>query len=321
MSTYITIDGGTTSTRVNLFKNGEILDTVKLNIGARIAIGNREEYTNAIKGAIDQIMFRNSTDNIERILASGMITSEFGLCNLPHIKTPAGIDELHDSMHEITIKEISDIPFVFMRGVKTDDEDIDGFDMMRGEETELMGIMHEKYGECIYVLPGSHSKIIKTDNKGRITFFSTMLTGEMIASLSQHTILKDAVDLGVNKIDRKYLLKGYEYAKTAGVNKALFKVRILKNNFNRSKEEVYSFFIGIILCDEISNIIKSDVETVVLGGKEQIKKAMALILKEKTDKNIIEFDEKKVELSTSVGMVKIYEHINKDIVIQIIQSL
>ena len=312
MHAYITIDGGTTSTRVNLFKNGEILDTVKLNIGARIAIEKREEYTNAIKGAIDQITFRNSVDNIERILASGMITCEFGLCNLPHIKTPAGIEELHATMYETTIEEISDIPFVFMRGVKTDNEDVDGFDMMRGEETELMGLMHKKYGKCIYVLPGSHSKIINTDNEGRIVSFSTMLTGEMIASLSQYTILKDAVDLRVNKTNGEYLLKGYEYAKTEGVNKALFKVRILKNNFNCSKEETYSFFMGIILCDEISNIIQTDVETVVIGGKEQIKKAIALILREKSDKNIIEIDEKTVELSTSVGMVKIYEHTNKN---------
>jgi len=313
MSAYITIDGGTTSTRVNLFKNGEILDTVKLNIGARTAIEGREIYINSIKNAVSEIVFRNKAENVERILASGMITSEFGLCNLPHIKAPAGIGELHAAMYETTKEEISDIPFVFMRGVKTDDKYIDDFDMMRGEETELMGIVHEKYGECIYVLPGSHSKIIKTDDKGCIVSFSTMLTGEMIASLSQYTILKDAVDLSVNKINREYLLKGYEYAKTAGINKALFKVRILKNNFNCSKEDTYSFFIGIILCDEISDIIKADIKTVVLGGKEQIKKAMALILREKTDKNIIELDEKTVELSTSVGMVKIYEHNNKNI--------
>ena len=311
MGTYITIDGGTTSTRVNLLKNKEIVDTVRLNIGARAAIGNREKYVCEIKNAIDEIIMRNKTSGIERILASGMITSEFGLCSLPHIKTPAGIDELHESMYETTINEISDIPFVFMRGVKLDGNDIDSCDMMRGEETEIMGIMQEKYGECIYVLPGSHSKIISINNQGKIVSFSTMLTGEMIASLSQNTILKDAVDLSVDTIHKEYLLKGYEYAESAGINKALFKVRILKNIFGRSEEEVYSFFMGIVLCDEILNIIKENADTVVLGGKEQIKKAMALILKEKTNKNIIELDEKTVDYSTSVGMIKIYEHTTK----------
>ena len=311
MSAYITIDGGTTSTRVNLLQSEEIIDTVKLNIGARTSIENRGKYVCEIKSAIDEIILRNKVSKIDRILASGMITSEFGLCNLAHIKTPAGIKELHESMYETTINEISDIPFVFMRGVKLDGQDIADFDMMRGEETELMGIIQDKYGECIYILPGSHSKIIKTDAEGKIVSFSTMLTGEMIASLSQGTILKDAVDLSVGGIDTEYLLKGYDYAESAGINKALFKVRIMKNNFNHSKEEVYSFFMGIVLCNEILNIIKEETETVVLGGKEQIKRAMALILKEKTNKNIIELDEKTVNYSTSIGMIKIYEHTTK----------
>jgi len=312
MNTYITIDGGTSSTRVNFLKNGEILDTVKLDIGARACIGNRKEYECKIKSAIDEIILRNKVSGVERILASGMITSEFGLCNLPHINAPAGINEFHKAMYQTVINEISDIPFVFMRGVKLDGKDIDDCDMMRGEETELIGIMQEKYGTCIYVLPGSHSKIIKTDRHGRIISFSTTLTGEMIASLSQGTILKDAVDLSVTKkIHGEYLMKGYDYTVSAGINKALFKVRILKNIFNCSNEEVYSFFIGIVLCQEILNIVNEDAETVVLGGKEQIKKAMALILKEKTNKNIIELDEKTVDYSTSIGMVKIYEHTTK----------
>ena len=307
MNTYITIDGGTTSTRINLLQNGEITDKIKLNIGARASIGNREQYVGEIKRAVDEILLRNRADNVKRILASGMITCEFGLCNLPHIKAPAGLCELHESMYETTISEISDIPFVFVRGVKADSEDFASFDMMRGEETELMGVMKEEYGECVYVLPGSHSKIIKTDTQGRIISFSTMLTGEMLASLSQYTILKDAVDITTPEISLEYLLKGYDYTQSAGINKALFKSRVLKNSFSCSKEEVYSFFMGTILCDEILHIINEKAKTVVIGGREQIKRAMALLLRAKSDKNVIELDKKTVDASTSVGLVKIYE--------------
>ena len=311
MSAYITIDGGTTSTRVNLLENGKVTDTIKLNIGARASIGNREQYVGEIKRAVDEIVMRNKAECIEKILASGMITSEFGLCNLPHIKAPVGIFELHESMHETTISEISNIPFVFVRGVKIESQNFASFDMMRGEETELMGVMSEEYGECIYVLPGSHSKIIKTDANGRIVSFSTMLTGEMIASLSQGTILKDAVDITTSEVSLEYLLMGYDYTQSAGINKALFKARVLKNSFERSKEEVYSFFMGTILCDEILNIINEEAKTVVIGGREQIKRAMALLLKAKSDKNVIELDEKTVGSSTSVGLVKIYEYEGK----------
>ena len=306
MSTYITLDGGTTSTRLSLVRDGNVCDRIKLDIGVRSCIDRREDYFAALKQAISEILLRNAA-TAERIIASGMVTCEFGLCNLPHIGVPAGIDELHGRMHETVISEISEIPFVFIRGVKTDSEDVADFDMMRGEETELMGILGD-YGDCLYILPGSHSKHIQTDKNGRIVRFSTMLTGEMIFALSQDTILKDAVDLKTEKIDEEYLLKGYETALRCGVNKTLFKVRVLKNIFGCSKEQAYSFFMGAVLCDEISAITESEVPTVVLGGRMQIKRAMALILRSVTAKTVIELDEKMVDESTAIGAVRVYEH-------------
>lgn len=306
---YITIDGGTTNTRINLVKDRQIIDNVKLSVGARSTIDNKDLLKNELKRSIHQLLEKNSLSekDIKRVLASGMITSEFGLCNLPHIETPAGIYELHNHMHETIISEITNIPFVFIRGVKTLSQDFENTDMMRGEETELMGIFEACYGTAIYVLPGSHSKIIRIDTHGRICDFSTMLTGEMIASLSQNTILKDAVDLSVTNTDTEYLLKGYDYCCEVGINQALFKVRVLKNIFKKNKEEIYSFCIGIILCNEIRQIINSDEQTVVLGGKAQLKKAMATILQERTDKKIIILDEKTVASSTATGAIKIFE--------------
>ncbi len=309
MNAYIAIDGGTTNTRISLVKNRKIIDTIKLSIGARVCIENADLLKTEIKKSIEKLLIDNSQNenDITCILASGMITSEFGLCSLPHIETPAGINELHSSMHRVTFEDISQIPFVFIRGVKVSSDSFENADVMRGEETELMGLISLEYGKCIYVLPGSHSKIIKTDEAGKIYDFSTMLTGEMIYSLSQHTILKDAVDLSVSEINSEYLLKGFDFCTKEGINKALFKTRILKNIFGRSKEETYSFFLGTILCEEIQQIIKSDAQTVVLGGKTEIKNPMAEILKARDNKKIILLDENEVALSTALGAVRIFE--------------
>ena len=309
MSLYVTIDGGTTNTRVSLVKNKKIIDNIKLNVGARKDIENKDLLKTEIKSAIEKLLKENnlSERDIVRILASGMITSEFGLCNLEHIKTPAGIDELHNSMKETVLKEITEIPFVFIRGVKTDADSFENTDIMRGEETELMGMVNPDYGKCVYILPGSHSKIIRTDVSGKICNFSTMLTGEMIEALSQQTILKDAVDLSVSVINSEYLLKGYDYCKQEGINQALFKTRILKNIYKCGKDETYSFFIGTVLCSEIEHIIKCDAKTVLLGGKTQIKNAMAEILKNRDNKKIISLDENIVNLSTALGAIRIFE--------------
>lgn len=311
MSIYITIDGGTTNTRISLVENRKIIDNIKLNIGARASIENKDSLKSEIKKAIEKILKENNVTekDVIRILASGMITSEFGLCNLEHIKTPAGIDELHHSIKEMDLKEISSIPFAFIRGVKTSSDSFEKADIMRGEETELMGIINPDYGKCVYVLPGSHSKIIITDASGKILDFSTMLTGEMIASLSQHTILKDAVDLSVSDLNDEYLLKGYDYCRQDGINKALFKTRILKNVLKCGKEEIYSFFMGTVLCDEIEQIIKCDAETIVIGGRTQIKNAMVEILKSRDNKKIISLDESTVKLSVILGAIRIFERV------------
>lgn len=309
MSLYITIDGGTTNTRVNLVEDRKIINTLKLNVGARANMDDNTLLKTQIKCAITQILSSNSLTekDISRILASGMITSEFGLCSLEHILTPAGIDELHDTMHEMVIDEISSIPFVFIRGVKAVSDNFECTDIMRGEETEFIGILENICENCICILPGSHSKIISTDDKKRICNFATMLTGEMTAALSQNTILKDAVDLSVEEINAEYLIKGYDYCKGEGINKALFKTRILKNMFGHKTVDTYSFFMGVILCGEIEQILNSQAEKVIIGGKAQIKNAMAEILKRRTNKEIICLDENTVNNSTSIGAVRIYE--------------
>ena len=43
---YITIDGGTTNTRINLVKDRQIIDNVKLSVGARSTIDNKDLLKN-----------------------------------------------------------------------------------------------------------------------------------------------------------------------------------------------------------------------------------------------------------------------------------
>ena len=61
------------------------------------------------------------------------------------------------------------------------------------------------------------------------------------------------------------------------------------------------------MCNEIAQVVKSNVDKVIIGGKSQIKSAMAHILESVTDKNIVCLDDGAVDMSTSLGMIKVYE--------------
>ena len=66
-------------------------------------------------------------------------------------------------------------------------------DVMRGEETQLLGLAVRGVTSALVCLPGTHSKWVLLRD-ARIESFSTFMTGELFAAISQHTILRFALD-------------------------------------------------------------------------------------------------------------------------------
>lgn len=309
MSTYLCVDGGTTNTRVHLMRRGVLLDTVRISLGARAGISDKDALRLALREQIPVLLHRNSLTetDVRCILASGMLTSEFGLYPVAHISAPAGIAELHHAMVRVELDDITPIPFVFIPGVRIAGESYRDTDMMRGEETELAGI-DECGPNCVCVLPGSHAKVIRTDGQGRIAYFSTLLSGEMAAALSEHTILRDAVDLACPILNEEYLLQGCEDARQFGLNRTLFKTRVLKNQFSCAPEETYSYFLGAVLEGDVSEILRYEAETVILGGRASLRKALAVLLGKLSECRVMTLDDETVDHSCARGMVRVYEY-------------
>lgn len=308
MKKYITIDGGTTNTRIYLVFGSNVIASINLSVGAKDNSDGTDNYKNEIKNGIEKILNDNniSSSDIECILASGMITSELGLCNLPHIVAPVGIEELNSGLHRTILPTISDVPFVFIPGVIVKSESYEFTDMMRGEETELFGLDTCYISNSLIIMPGSHSKWILTDKNSKISSIKTMLTGEMIASLSENTILKDAIDLRTDTFDADFLEYGYKYSLLHGLNEALFKIRILKTKFSIDAVKLYSFFMGAILQGEIKSVEKLKVDRIIVGGKRILRECTVFLLKNITDAEIIDAGDNSI-FATPIGAVKIYE--------------
>lgn len=67
-------------------------------------------------------------------------------------------------------------------------------DVMRGEETQIAGLLHDDPGfDGIVCLPGTHSKWCRIED-GLITQFQTYMTGELFSFLSTQSILHHSVD-------------------------------------------------------------------------------------------------------------------------------
>lgn len=308
MKYYITIDGGTTNTRVNLVCNEKVLSSAKIPLGARDCINGSDALKSEICSKIDNICLQNSIkkEDLTAVIASGMITCEYGVFTLAHIPAPAGIKELHNGMKK-AVEIFGSLDCYFIPGIKMKTDSPLTTDMMRGEEAEIVGLYRPELDGAVYILPGSHSKHIFVDEKGRISHFKTMMTGEMISALAGGTILKGTVRLDLEGFDSKALLDGYDAADELGLGDALFKVRIMKNLFGASDIECYSFFLGAVMHDEIKSLAKSKAKYAVIGGKGQLRESMACLIREKASVEVIALDDKSTESATALGAVRIFE--------------
>ena len=122
---YSVIDTGTTNTRIYIVKDtGEIVAKAYRKVGVRdTAIsGSKKALVDGIVACFHDALANGGLreDDINLIFVSGMLTSELGLIDLPHICAPAGIDELVEQCVITNNTDILpfDIPIAFIRGIK-----------------------------------------------------------------------------------------------------------------------------------------------------------------------------------------------------------
>ena len=298
MSGYIAIDGGTTNTRVSFVKNGEVVGRIKESTGAG---DGREKLMRAVADMLNEA--ERDFGKAEAIIASGMITSKNGLYELPHISAPAGIKDLHAGMKKARIMGFD---FTFIPGIKKESKSAENADMMRGEETELAGLAEKPESDCAYILPGSHSKCILTDESGRICDFSTYLTGEMISALIGGTILKESVCY--SDTDTEYLAYGFDMCEKLGINEALFKTRILDCVVGCEKPKIFSCFMGVVMHDEIKRIANIGAKKYVVGGKSELRIPETFLLRKLAGDNVFELTDEMCKNASALGAVKIFEY-------------
>ena len=302
----ISIDGGTTNTRIALVDNGGVIDRVKISIGAR---DNAADFKKILGEEIKRLLEKNKVEKreISFVTASGMITSDAGLLNVAHIIAPAGRTELSQSKKEMFFDEIFHLPVTFIPGIKVLGENLLDTDVMRGEETEVMGLFaYDIKPPFTAVLPGSHTKIVSVNRDGKIENFCTCMSGELIRAVSENTIISRSLNgIFPKKADVEMLKTGYEYAKKNGFNSAVFKVRIL-DLFNEevSPEKLYGFLLGAVLQDDIERVLRTSDETVVIAGSDPFRSAYEALLKD-TDKKVITLKDDIAENLAAIGAYKI----------------
>lgn len=235
-------DSGTTNTRAYLLKDAQIARTMCAQIGSRDSALHNDNtvLVRELRHIYDEVLARQgiSETDIRAIYMSGMISSPNGLVEIEHLSTPVSRQVLARNIAcyretRFFNRDVYLVPGIktLAKGEKATLESVDAVNNMRGEETEIMGILHRcpllGQGRAIVVLPGSHTQVAFLQN-GTIENISSNITGELYNAIVSETILSSAV-AGASDcaLEEEMIQKGYKNLQTYGFNRALYIVRSL----------------------------------------------------------------------------------------------
>ncbi|MDL2220543.1 2-dehydro-3-deoxygalactonokinase [Eubacteriales bacterium OttesenSCG-928-N14] len=294
----ITIDTGTSNTRAVLWEADAVVSICRRPVGVQSTAtqGSNDLLKKAIRECITELLsnVKIGYEDVRHIIASGMITSNVGLVEIPHCIAPVGVDELSRAIAVIEIADICPMPIWFIPGVKNNVphvtmQTLETMDIMRGEEVESIALL-ARYGiagNCLLILPGSHTKFVYIDAHGRIAGCLTTLTGELLNCVITQTILSDAVQrqfLNDTGYDFDCLIAGYENAKRVGMARALFSGRVLNQFITKEQGKAASYLYGCILQSDIAamestSVFRLDGQTrIVIGGSSILRRALVDLL-------------------------------------------
>ena len=296
----IHIDSGTTNTRAYLIQDETIFDCVKGDIGSRDSSisGSNQVLLNGIKTLINELLARNHAKecDVERIFASGMVTSPYGICEVPHLCVPVSAAKLAGGMYRYEEPMILNKPIDLIRGVKTvpdefcvTTESVDQINNMRGEEIEVFGILsmlpQEKLnaGWAIF-LPGSHTHVVYT-RQGEIQDILSTFSGELFSAIATGTLLASSIQFDVTGFDADIVRQGFRALREYGVSRALYLVNTLRLFSSLGRLEKTCFLEGVIVGGVVEAFMRKkrnwpDLAGVVVATKNPMAEIYRIVLQE-----------------------------------------
>ncbi|WP_112313146.1 2-dehydro-3-deoxygalactonokinase [Pseudogemmobacter bohemicus] len=240
MTALIAIDWGTTSFRAwALGPGGEVLAATEAGQG--ILAVPEGDFDSAFETALAPWLGSGAP-----VIAAGMITSRNGWVETPYLPLPLDAGALAGAL--VGHRSRGGHRLYFVTGAVSDPEGAFP-DVMRGEETEVIGQIAAGGGDGLYILPGTHSKWVQVEG-GQIRGLSTCMTGETFAILRQHSILGRLIGPGPGS-DAAFL-RGVGAAKAPGALMArAFSARSLALMGRLAPGEIADYLSGLLIGDEI----------------------------------------------------------------------
>jgi len=260
LAQLIALDWGTTSLRAyKLAAGGQVLEQRSLSSGIMQLprtprIINGQECADGFELAFDEACgdWLDAQPDLP-VIACGMVGSAQGWREAAYRDTPANVATLGTSLQTVRSLrgvDVHIVPGVIQRSRLPN--------VMRGEETQVLGVLQNLQGEAggdlLIGLPGSHSKWVEVAD-GCIVHFDTFMTGEIFAVLSEHSILGRTQQQGAS-FDGQAFDRGVQVALSPdgeiGPLSTVFSARSLGLTGDLSATAQADYLSGLLIGHELS---------------------------------------------------------------------
>ena len=257
MNDYILYyDSGTSNTRAYLLdRDFQVRYVAKKAVGSKDSAiaGSNRVLIEGMKALHDQVLAENGLgeENISAIYASGMITSPYGLKEVPHLPLPLTVKKFADSLYPFREDTCFHREIILVPGLKTLSDDFSFVNNMRGEEIEIIGALEELKAmddvqDAAMIFPGSHTHVTYVQGE-EITGIISNFTGELFYAIQKDTILSPVLASDGSALDTEMVRQGCQNLKRFGFNRALYICHAMRLFDQGTPQQRFSYGEGVIM--------------------------------------------------------------------------
>lgn len=189
-----------------------------------------------------------------RIYACGMVGSNIGWSDAGYLDCPATPSALARQLHHVRVGEV---PVAIVPGLACRRPGDNAPDIMRGEETELLGLIDAGRvpRQGLVALPGTHSKWIALRD-GAVKEFLTAMSGEIFDRLTAAGLLASVVEGPAREDDIFDQAVQMGYASGMGLGSLLFGARARVIRGDLARHQGASWVRGLLIGAELADVVR-----------------------------------------------------------------
>jgi len=176
------------------------------------------------------------------VVACGMVGARQGWVEVPYLQCPVSVDDLALALMPVAIagdRVLHLVSGAAWRG------DVDSADVIRGEETIIVGALRGALDGGLVCLPGTHAKWAWVAG-GALQRFRTAMSGELYQVLLEHSILGRMADRDAAFDELAFRRGVVRAASDGGLLHHLFSVRALRLFDELSEQQAPSYLSGLL---------------------------------------------------------------------------